>query len=243
MRAISIIFRRELASYLRSPVGYLIAAIGLFANGIWFQSIAMGGRAPKLSADVLAMFFFTSSLITMVMGILLSFRLVAEERQQNTIVLLNTAPVKDVEIILGKFFASFLFLTLIILTTLYIPIQLHGAGKISVSQIVVGYIGLMLVGGVSLAVGLFGSSLTKNWLVAGGVSLLIGAVLLSLGDLSTRLDAPLKSVFFQLDGWKAHFQPSFMRGVLNLKDVVYYLALGYFFLLLATKTMEAKRWQ
>ena len=113
MRTTSIIFRRELASYLRSPVGYIIGAFCLLMNGIWFQSIAM--KQSQFSADILTKFFFTSSLITMVLGILLSFRQIAEERQSNTLVLLNTAPVRDVEIVLGKFLASFVFLSLLVL--------------------------------------------------------------------------------------------------------------------------------
>ena len=242
MRAIRIIFGREIASYLRSPVGYIIGAIGLFANGIWFQAIALGGR-PKLSGEVLSMFFFTSSIITMVMGLLLSFRLIAEERQQNTIVLLNTAPIREVEIVVGKFLASFVFLTLIILATAFIPAQIFWQGKIGFGQIAVGYLGLMLVGGGAIAVGIFGSSLTKNWLIAGAVSLLVGLLLIVGYFVADRLDPPLKTVVFQLDGWRTHFHGSFMRGALALKDIVYYFAVIYFFLLLATKTMEAKRWQ
>lgn len=243
MRATSIIFRRELSSYLRSPVGYLFAAIALLANGLWFQSIALGEKAPKLSAEILARFFFTSSLITMVLGLALSFLAITIERQQNTIVLLNTSPVRDVEVVLGKFAAALVFLIGIVLFTLYIPILIYMRGKISGSQILVGYIGLLLAGGTGIAVGLFASSTTRHWLAAAGIGLLIGAVVLNFADLSGRLDPPLQSVFYQLDGWKAHFQQSFMRGILNLKDVVYYVAMTYFFLLLATKTMEAKRWQ
>jgi ABC-2 type transport system permease protein len=244
MRATSIIFRREMASYFRSPVGYLFAAIALFANGIWFQSIALGENAPKMSADILARFFFTSSLVTMVLGLALSFLAIAIERsQQNTIVLLNTSPVRDLEIVLGKFFAAFLFLLVIVLVTLYIPIIIYLRGKVSVSSIAVGYVGLILAGGAGIAVGLFASATTRHWLAAAGIALIIGAVILSFADLSGRLEPPLATVFYELDGWKAHFQQSFMRGVIELKDVVYYLALTYFFLLLATKTMEAKRWQ
>ena len=243
MRAISIIFRREMSAYLRSPVGYLIAAIGLLVNGLWFQNIALGTNAPKLSAEVLARFFFTSSLITMVLGFLISFLAITIERQQNTIVLLNTSPVRDLEVVLGKFFAAMLFMIGIVLFTLYIPILIYLRGKVSGGQILVGYIGLILAGGAGVAVGLFASATTKHWLVAVGIGVLIGAVLFSLAKLSGRLDPPLQTVVYQLDIWEAHFQQSFMRGILNLKDVVYYLATTYFFLLLATKTMEAKRWQ
>src|SRR5690606_10285647 len=97
VRATSIIFRRELGAYLRSPVGYVIAALLLLVCGILFQAKALG-EGKMLSAEVLRRFFEFMSGTTVVAGIALSIRLVAEERQTNSIVLLNTSPVKDIEI-------------------------------------------------------------------------------------------------------------------------------------------------
>lgn len=242
MRAISIIFRRELAAYLRSPVGWVIAALLLLVCGILFQAQALG-TGKRLSADVLRKFFEFSSGTTVVMAIALSIRLIAEERQTHTMILLNTSPVRDAEIIIGKFLAAFVFLCGMVVLSLYMPLLIQVNGKITTSQVAVGYIGLFLIGSASLAIGIFANSLVRHQLVAavlGGA--LVGIVHL-LFELAKILPAPLSTVVQDLGLWNAHFQTSFMQGVFSLKDVVYYLAMTYFFLLLSIKTMEAKRWQ
>lgn len=242
MRAISIIFRRELAHYLRSPVGYVVAALMLLICGVLFQAQALDDKA-RLSADVLSRFFYLCSGTTMVAAVALSIRLIAEERQQNTVILLNTSPVRDVEIVLGKFLAAFVFLAAIILLSFYMPLLIKVRGKISFSQVAVGYLGLLLLGGAVLSIGTFASALTRHQLVAAAVGATLVAIIIIFYHLGAVLDPPLKSVFTDLGLWHRHFGDGFMKGILNLKDVVYYVAVMYFFLLLATKTMEAKRWQ
>jgi ABC-2 type transport system permease protein len=242
VRATSIIFKRELGAYLRSPVGYVIAALLLLVCGILFQAQALG-EGKRLSADVLRQFFMFSSGTTVVAAIALAIRLVAEERQQHTIVLLNTSPIRDVEIILGKFLAALVFLTLIVLLSVYMPLLIQIRGKITFAQVAVGYIGLFLLGAASLAIGVFASSLAKQQLVAATVGASLAGIMYLLYPLAKKLDAPLKGVIEGLGLWHVHFAGSFMQGVFSLKDAVYYLAVTYFFLLLATKVMEAKRWQ
>lgn len=242
MRSISIIFRRELASYLRSPVGYVVAALMLLICGILFQAQALG-KGANLSADVLAKFFEFCSGTTIIAGVALAIRLLAEERQQHTIILLNTSPVRDVEIILGKFLAAFVFLAMIILLSFYMPMLIKIRGKITFSQVAVGYLGLILLGGASLAIGMFASALSKQQLVAAVLGASFVGIMVLLWPLAAKLESPLRGIFQELDLWYIHFRGGFMKGILNLKDVVYYVAVTYFFLLLATKTMEAKRWQ
>lgn len=242
MRAASTIYRRELGSYLRSAVGYLIAAAMLLVCGILFQSQALGKEA-KLSADVLSEFFRFCSGCTIGAAIALSIRLIAEERQQHTIVLLNTSPVRDSDIILGKFLAALTFLAFIILASFYMPMLIKVNGKITMAQVMVGYLGLILLGASVLAIGMFASALSRQYLVAAAVALVLIVVMLQLYPLGMRLEEPLRSVLQDLDLWHKHFGLGFMKGVLHLRDVVYYLAVTYFFLLLATKTLEAKRWR
>jgi len=241
MRATRIIFRRELGHYFRSPIGWIIAAAVLLIDGILFEALALGGE--RLSADVLAQFFYWGTGIPMFCGILLSFRLLAEERQNHSIVLLNTSPVRDLDIVLGKFFAALVFMALIIAISIYMPLLIKVNGKITWSQIFVGYLGLFLYGSSVLAIGMFASSLTKQQIIAALVGALILAVMHLLWQLSRIIDSPLKEVFQQLDIWWVHHQNGFMKGILNLKDVVYYVAVTYFFLLLSVKTLETKRWQ
>ena len=242
MRAISIIFRREIAAYLRSPIGWVVAALLLLVCGILFQAQALDDKA-RLSADVLAKFFELCGGTTMIAAIVLSIRLVAEERQQNTIVLLNTSPVRDVEVILGKFFAALVFLAVIVLLSIYMPLLIQVRGKITTSQIATGYLGMLLLGSATLAIGVFASSMTRHQLVAAAVGAALVGIMVLLYPLARQLDPPLQTVLTALDLWWVRYRDGFMIGVIHLKDVVFYVAVTYFFLLLATKTMEAKRWQ
>src|SRR5262249_11357405 len=107
MRAISIIYRRELGAYVRSPFGWIVAAVILLAQGILFEAYALVGE--QLSAIVLERFFWASSGTTMIAAVILSFRLIAEERQNHTMVLINTSPVRDRDVVLGKYFAALTF--------------------------------------------------------------------------------------------------------------------------------------
>jgi ABC-2 type transport system permease protein len=241
MRATSIIYRRELGSYLRAPIAWVIVAVLLLADGIFFQAWAL--RGEQLSAIVLERFLFVSSFLIGAAGIIFSFRLIAEERQNHSMVLLNTSPVRDYEIVLGKFLAALTFLGIVLVLSLYMPLLIMKNGKISGAQIFVGYLGLFLFGAVSLAIGMFASALTRHQFLA----LVIGAALLiilgNVFQLAGKLEAPVRPVVEQIDLWWVRFQSSFMRGILNLKDVIFYVGMTYFFLLLAVKTLEAKRWQ
>jgi ABC-2 type transport system permease protein len=242
VRATSNIFRRELGSYLRSQLGYVIAALFLLACGILFQSEALG-HGKMLSADVLRKFFMFASGATVVSSIALSIRLLAEERQQHTIVLLNTSPVRDLEIVLGKFLAALAFLALMLALSVYLPLLIKVNGKITSTQVLVGYVGLFLLGATSLAMGLLASAMAKHQLIAAAVGAALAFFIYSLYPIAVRLDEPLKGVIQNLGLWHGHYAASFMQGVFSLKDAVYYLAMTYFFLLLATKVMESKRWQ
>jgi ABC-2 type transport system permease protein len=223
-------------------VGYLIAAVMLLICGVLFQTQALG-KTPQLSAVVLSEFFRFCSGCTIGAAIALSIRLISEERQQHTIVLLNTSPVRDAEIVAGKFLAALTFLSLIVMASFYMPMLIKVNGKITMAQVLVGYLGLILLGASVLAIGLFASALTRYQLVAAAIALVIIVPMLVLYPLGLKLDQPMKGVFMSLDLWHEHFGLGFMKGVLNLKDIVYYLAMTYFFLMLTTRTLEAKRWR
>ena len=241
MRATSIIYRRELGRYLRSPIGWIIAAAALLVEGILFQSQALSGE--QLSAIVLERYFYFASGIPTFCGVLLAFRLIAEERQNYSMILLKTSPIRDTEIILGKFFAALTFLAIIFALSIYMPLLVKVNGKVTWSQIFVGYFGMFLLGSATLAIGIFASALTRHQIIAALLGALFVLVLCMLFPLAKRLDSPVREALEQIDLWWVHFQNGFMRGVINLKDVIYDLAVTYFFLLLAVKTLEAKRWQ
>ena len=126
----------------------------------------------------------------MIAAIALSIRLVAEERQSNSMVLLNTSPVRDVEIVLGKFLAAFVFLAGMLLLSVYMPLLIKVHGKVTLSQIAVGYLGLFLLGSASLAIGLFASAVARHQLVAAVVGAALMAVMVLLYPLAQRLESP-----------------------------------------------------
>jgi len=239
MRAATIIYRREMGTYLRSTVGWITASVALLLMGVIFQVF---GAKTQLSGEMLSQFFWGSSGVIMGAAIILSVRLIAEERQNGSLLLLTTSPVRETEIIVGKFFAALTFLALLLAVSIYIPLLIKSEGKITGSQIFVGYLGLLLLGSATLAIGVFASTLAKQQIVAAVIGAGILVLLLLLYQFSRKLEAPVKDIFAELDLWWLHFQGGFMKGVFNLKDVVYYVAVTYFFLLLSVKTMEAKRW-
>jgi ABC-2 type transport system permease protein len=235
--------RRELAAYLRSPVGYLVAAAVLLLDGLLFYAQALGPSAgERLSGEVLAGFFYNASGLTAVAAVVLSVRLIAEERQTGTQVLLNTSPLHDREIVLGKFLSALVFLTGITLLTLYMPLLVVVNGKVSLGQILVGYLGLTLLGAATLAIGVFATALTRHQLVAAATGAALTGTMFLLWPLSMVVDPPVSRVFAALALHGRHFV-GFQAGLLHSRDVVYYLAVTYFFLLAAIKVMEVKRWE
>jgi ABC-2 type transport system permease protein len=241
VRGALLIARRELGAYLRSPFGYIVGAAMLLIDGLLFQVFALGAGA-RLSAEVLHDFFYFASGTTMVASILLSMRLLAEERQTGTLVLLNTAPLHDREIVAGKFLSAFLFVVILTALTVYMPLLIVVNGKVSAGHVAVGYLGLVLLGAASVAIGLFGSALMRSQVLAVIVGGAILVTMLLLWMVGRVTDPPLNTF---LAGLALHNerQNSFMRGLLRLEDVVYYVGVTYFFLLASTKALEARRWR
>jgi len=237
-----LIARRELAAYLRTLSGYIIAAAVLLVDGILFNAFALGAQQDKHSAEVLSDFFYFSSGTTMIAAVFLSMRLIAEERQTGTLVLLTSSPVRDREIILGKFFSSLAFLAMITLATAFMPALIMINGKLSIGQVAAGYLGLLLLGSAALAIGTLGSTLARSQVLAAILSgaMLVGLIVVWL--LAGVSERPLNEVFLALALWGRHFPP-FQAGVINLRDVAYYLLVTYFALFAATRVLEARRWQ
>jgi len=240
MKSTLLIMRRELGAYLRSMSGYIIAAIVLLVTGLLFNALALAGE--KLSSQVLSEFFFNTSGVVMVASVFISMRLFAEERQTGTLVLLASSPVHDWEIVIGKFLAALVFLMLIMAATVFMPLLIFVNGKISLGHMAAGYIGLLLLGAASLAIGTFGSSLARTQVLAAIFSgcMVVGLVVCWM--LAKVTEAPLNDMFTALALHGRHFPP-FQAGAVHLRDVGYYLMVTYVALFSATRVMEARRWR
>jgi ABC-2 type transport system permease protein len=235
------VLRRELGVYLRSPMGYIIIAVALVIDGLLFNAFAVGS-APRKSSEVIEAFFYLASGPTLGASIFISMRLIAEERQSGTWVLLATSALRDWQVVLGKFLAAVAFLAVLNALTAYMPALVMLHGKISLGHVAAGYTGLMLLGSAALAVGLFCSAVSPNQLVA--VILAAGAIgtLVLLWMLSKIASPPVEDLLAYLSLHDKHFRP-FMRGLLSLQDVVFYLSLTYVALTMATRVLETRRWR
>ncbi len=232
---------RELAAYFTTWMGYIIIALTLIIDGLLFNAFALGNSA-KLSSEVLESFFYYSSGMSMVAGILLAMRLMAEEKQNGTIVLLFSSPVTERQIIYGKFLSAFLFSMVLHAVSLYMPALIMVHGKISVGHVISGYLCLALLGGLTASMTLFVSTLAPNQLVAAVGGAFIVVVFLVLWMLAKVVDQPLKDIFAWLAIHNDHFTP-FGSGVVNLKDLVFYFGMIIFFLESSTMALTGRRCQ
>ncbi len=239
MSKVLVIAFRELRTYFQTWLGYGVAAAALLLSGVLFNAFALGD-APKYSSDVLRDYIYFASGIGIATTLVLSLRLIAEEKQNRSLVLLLSSPVSEREIIWGKFLAAFVLFTLINLISLYLPALILLEGKISFGQIAVGYLGISLIGAAVLALSLFASAIASTQLIAGVIAIAITFILLLLWKLAVKTDAPYRDVLAYISLHNERFS-GFTLGVLHLRDLVYYLSLVIFFNECAARALEERR--
>jgi len=241
MRSLGLIIRREFACYVHTPLGVIVGACVLLANGLLFNAFALG-RGSKLSSEVLEDFFYFSSGTTVIAALFLAMRLLAEERQRGTISLLFSSPVNEWQIVLGKFFSAQLFLSLLTLATLYMPALIFVNGHVSPGHVAAGYLGLLLLGAAVLAMGIFASAVASSQVTAAVLGSALLVTFLVFWLLSRVVEPPLTGVLSYLALWDKHFPP-FMRGIVSARGVAYYLSVALFFLLATVRVLESRRWR
>jgi ABC-2 type transport system permease protein len=238
MHNIYAIFKRELKGYFNSAIAYICITVFLvLVNWLFFRVFFFEGQAHLRNFFSLVpwVFLFFIPAITM--------RLWAEEKKLGTFEILMTLPVRDYEVVLGKFLASYLFLLITLILTFGIPASVAYLGDPDWGPVIGGYLGLLLMGGVYLAVGLFCSSLTLNQIVAFIISVTLSFALFIMGE---------NIVLFALPDWlvapveylslNTHFA-SISRGVIDSRDVIYYLSAIFFFLYLNVRSLESRKWR
>lgn len=232
---------RELGAFFTTWMGYIICASALFIDGLLFNAFAVGNGA-KFSADVLGDFFYFASGISMVAGILLAMRLLAEEKQNGTIVLFYTSPITERQLIYGKFLSAVLFSLVIHVLSLYLPSLIFINGKVSFGHMASGYLALFLVGSTAISVSLFASTIAPNQLVAAVTGAMLTVTLLVLWMVADVVEPPFKEVFSYLAIHNKHFTP-FSQGIVNTRDVIYYVSAIFFFLECSVRALQARRWR
>lgn len=235
------IARRDLASYLQGYSAYIIIAGLLFFNGLAFYG--MMSQTAKYSHEVLQDFFYVCWGFAVATAVLLTMRSLADEHALGTEVLLRTSVVRDIDIVLGKWLAAMGMVALYVSLTVHMPLLIFVNGKVSVAHMLVGYLGVLIGGGVASALGIFCSALLRNQIAAGVVGGLI-AIYMSVFAwiLSDAVDPPFSEVVSYTAIFNQHFVP-FMEGRLTFSAIVYQLTLGAVLLGLSTLVLNGRRWE
>jgi ABC-2 type transport system permease protein len=254
MRNAWTICRKELKSYFASPIAYLLMAFfGLiFGFGFYtatrdfvrfgFQAQMMGRNMPmNVNEQVIRPLLGFASTVALFLVPMITMRLFAEEKKTGTIELLLTSPVRDIEIILGKWWAAMLLYTGVLAMSAVNIALLFAFGAPDWKPVLVGYLGLLLQGGTLLAIGAFISTTTRNQIIAGGVTFFV-CLLLWLLSWFTAFDSSGAAQVVNYLSIVTHFE-SFAKGVLDLKDVVFYLSMIFFGLFITSRSMESLRWR
>ena len=238
MQNITAILKKEFRSYFNSPIAYIFITFFLGISAwLFFQNFFLVNQAEMRGFFGLMpwIFLFFIPAVTM--------KLWAEEKKIGTIEILMTLPIRDYEVVVGKFLASFALLAVTVLLTLVIPFSVMSLGNPDVGTLIAGYIGLLLMGGAYIAIGFFASTLTENQIIAFITGIVVCLVLLLIGEDFVLFKTPnwLFPIFSYL-GLGAHYS-SILRGVLDSRDIIYYLSLTGFFLYLSTLAVESRKWR
>jgi ABC-2 type transport system permease protein len=249
------VFKKEMRLYFTSPVAWVVMTIFLFIAGYFFYSIfafytmasmqsAMNpqmGRDLNVTDSVLRPLFSNMSVILLLLMPLMTMRLFAEERRSGTIELLLTYPVRDGAVLLAKYLAALALYALMIALTLLYPGIVVYFTRLEWGPLLTGYLGLLLMGATFLAVGIFASSLTENQIVASITTFGILLFLWVVGWSAEYVGGPWGRVLSHLS-LLDHFD-AFARGVLDTKDVIYYVDVTVVALFLTLRSLEARRWK
>ena len=254
MRNVIVIFKKELKSYFASPIAYLLLTIFAVIFGFFFYSatrffvlqgmqMQMMGRGMPMDVNeyVIRPLLTNASVIGLFLIPMITMRLYAEEKRSGTIELLMTSPVRDLEIVLGKWLAALvLYLAILGVSGINLGI-LFAFGHPDWKPILVGFLGLLLQGGCLLAIGTFISTMTRNQIIAGGATFAVCLMLWVLDWVSAYDQSAWAKVISYLSV-VTHFEP-FSKGVIDSKDVVFYLSMIFFGLFLTSRSVESLRWR
>jgi len=254
MRNVWIICQKELNSYFSSPVAYLLLTMFALIFGFFFWNSVgyfnmMGLEAQmrqqnfpmSVNEYVIRPLLSNVSVIGLFFIPMMTMRLFAEEKRQGTIELLVTSPIRDIEVIIGKWLSALILYAVLLMFTAINFGFLFRYGNPDLKPLAIGYLGLLLQAGGLLAIGTFISTLTKNQIIAGAAT--FGACLMLwvlewVAGYETAAWAKVLAYFSVI----THFE-SFSKGVLDTKDAVYYISLIFLGLFLTSRSLESLRWR
>ena len=260
MKGIIAVYRREMGSYFVSPIAYIVIGLFLLICGYLFYGILsdvirasitaqmrssqFGGAQPiDVPGIVIRGFFGNVSVIILFLLPMLTMGIYAEERKRGTMELLMTSPLTELQIVLGKFLAAFtLFLVMLAPTLIYqIIMSAYAEPGIPWAVLWSGYLGLVLLGAVLVAVGAFISSLTESQIIAGVATFAVFLLLLVL-NIGVRDSSSTLGDIVQYLSILGHYD-DFSRGVIDTSHVIFYVSLAAIGVFLTQRSLDSMRWR
>lgn len=260
MKGILAIFRREMGSYFVSPIAYIVIGFFLLIAGYFFTNILsflmeqalqaqmqqrQMGPPPEIDVPSLVMRNFTGIVSTIILFMIpmLTMGVYAEERKRGTMEMLMTSPITELQIVLGKFFASLaLFVIMLAPTLLYhLIVSIYSEPAMPWKVLWSGYLGIVLLGAVLIALGSFISSLTESQIIAGVVTF-VTFLLLWVLDFGVRGSTTWYGEIMQYLSILRHFD-DFTRGVIDTTSLIFYISLVVLGLFLTLRTLDSMRWR
>jgi ABC-2 type transport system permease protein len=240
MKRAAVIARRELGSYFYSPIAYVAMTLFLLATGLAFATDFRPGQVVAMRSLLEWMVFFLVGIVP-----ILTMGLMAQEWSSGTIETLMTAPIGETDVILGKFLGSLgFFLILLCPTLLYVLLlRAYSTPSFDYGPVFSGYLGVILVGALFIAIGLFCSSLTRLQMVAAVLAAAMLTIITILPWVVTQW-ATLPPFWRGLmDSLVFRRYSDFSRGVLDSGHFIFFIAMTAVFLFLSIKVLESRRWR
>ena len=229
-----VIMKRELATYFTNPISYIVTGLFLIITGVmFFTTFFLQNRANMRNFFSLLAILFSFFIPALTM------RLYSEEKKSGSIETLMTLPVTELQVVTGKFLAAFISSAIMLAPTLLYLVSILFFGKPDIGPIIGGYIGAIFLCAAFSAIGVFASSVTKNQLTAFFVAFMICIVLTMIDAFLIFLPAPIVSLL-QFISANEHFT-SISRGIIDTRDLIYFISLTALFFCLTVKTQENDR--
>ena len=230
------VFKREFGAYFTSPLGYVFVAIFYFFSGAFFYLFTLSSKSTDISMVFVGMFY--------VMGIfipVLTMRLMADDRKQKTDQLTLTAPISLVRLVCGKFLAAFAIFAIGVLIMFFYGIVLSFFADINWPMIFGNVVGMILIGAVFIAAGIFISALTENQMIAAVGAIGLNIVFLLIDSLATVIPFEfISNILSALAFYSKYYE--FTIGLFSISSILYFVSVIVIFLFLTIRVLEKRRW-
>jgi ABC-2 type transport system permease protein len=236
------IAKREFRSYFDSPLAYVVICISFLALGLVFFLLEGFWQVDR--ASVSGLFERAPLGLSLLVVPVVTMRLMAEEKRSGTLEMLITLPVKDSDVILGKYLGALGLVLVLVLSTLVYPIAMFKwpwvLGTLDWNPVFSGYLGLVLYSAAAVAIGLLVTSLTDSQAIAFFVTVFLLAVLWFLGSVASIMEGTVGNALRYLS-FQTHLE-GFARGLIDTRDVVYFISVAALALVLAFRVLERRKW-